>query len=72
LLKGTGVEGAPELHGGRDQTVRFIDSEHLKRPTAAASYGRRGYVPPTRPDRPSERAEPSRALPLKRLAGLPP
>jgi len=31
LLKGTVVEGDPELHGGRDQTVRFIDFEHPER-----------------------------------------
>jgi len=31
LLKGTVVEGDPKRHGGRDQTVRFIDFDHLER-----------------------------------------
>jgi type I restriction enzyme R subunit len=31
LLKGTVVEGNLELHGDRDQTVRFIDFEHPQR-----------------------------------------
>jgi hypothetical protein len=28
LLRGTVVEGVPEMDGGRDQTVRYIDFEH--------------------------------------------
>ena len=31
LIKGTQVEGDPERHGGREQTVRFIDFENLER-----------------------------------------
>jgi len=31
LLGGTTVDGDPDLHGGRDATVRFIDFEHPER-----------------------------------------
>jgi type I restriction enzyme R subunit len=31
LLRGTVVEGVPEMDGGRDQTVRYIDFEHPER-----------------------------------------
>ena len=31
LLKGVPVDGEPILHGGRDQTVRFIDFDHPER-----------------------------------------
>ena len=31
LLKGTQVEGDPERHGGREQTVRFIDFDRPER-----------------------------------------
>lgn len=31
LLKGTVVEGDPDLHGGHNQTVRYIDFDHLER-----------------------------------------
>jgi len=31
LLKGTQVEGDPDRHGGKEQTVRFIDFDHPER-----------------------------------------
>jgi type I restriction enzyme R subunit len=31
ILKGTSVEGDPDRQGGREQTVHFIDFEHLER-----------------------------------------
>jgi type I restriction enzyme R subunit len=31
LLSGTGVEGVPEIDGGREQTLRYIDFEHPER-----------------------------------------
>lgn len=31
LLAGTGIDGDPELHGGRDVTIQYIDFDHPER-----------------------------------------
>ena len=53
LLRGTTVDGDPVLHGGREQTVRYIDFEHPERNNFLAinqfrvdQPGGQGYIIP--------------------------